>query len=85
MSVSCDKFMKISPTRRIIRVHYNDNRAPMDLELIGVTALDECIEKRSLFINETKPGKFHMCYAESLFDDFTTVKSLEIVRENAAK
>jgi hypothetical protein len=72
----------MSRPKRTIRVHFNDGREPMDLNLTSVSALDKRIEKKSFFVHETKPNQFHMCYSESLFDDFTVVKSFEIVREN---
>lgn len=63
--------------KRILRINFQDG-SYKDCTLSGVSSLPDDF-KQSLSLNQTKQG-FHLCYSESLIEDFSTVESITVIR-----
>lgn len=65
--------------KRILKFNFMDGSF-RHIEITSASALPNSFS-RSLSLQEKKDGKFHLCHSESLVQDFSTVKSIEVVRE----
>lgn len=66
--------------KRSIIIHHNDEQPPIELELGRAASIKS--EKEFIYFEKMTDGKWRLTFSESVINDFSKIKNIEIIRED---
>lgn len=66
--------------KRTLRINFNNDEAPRDLEISKAAYINADV-KTLMQLEQLKDGTYRLIFTRNLIEDFSKIKSFEMIRE----